>query len=148
MENWRKYLDPEDMTLEEQMERIIELLAIALRRSIAEEEDRLKKGVVLTEKVEDVPSISNVSQDKLVLEAPSKGRIPFGEQMGGEGREVNKAEVYWIKRIQELSAQGLSSEKIAQQLNQEDQNSKRAGKWIRPTVWRILKRLKEKGVTE
>ena len=115
MENWRKYLDPEDMTSEEQMERIIELLAIALRRLIAEEDEREKKGIVLMEKVEDVPSISNVSQDKLILEAPSSGRIPFGEQIGGEGRVVNKAEIYWIKRIQELSTQGLSSEKIAQQ---------------------------------
>ncbi len=67
--------------------------------------------------------------------------------MGAEGRETNEDEMRWIKRIWELKAQGLSSEKIAQQLNREDQTSKRAGKWSRPTVWRILKRIKEKGIT-
>lgn len=141
---WRRYLDPEDLTPEERLQRLTELLAVAVRRLAMEEEERKKKGLPPMEKAEDDQT---VLQDKFILEAPDKGRIPFGEMMGPEGREINEEEIHWIKRILELSRQGLSSEKIAQQLNREDHASKRAGKWFRPTVWRILKKLKEKGVT-
>ncbi len=66
---WRKYLDPEDMTPEEQMERVIELLAAALRRLAMEEEERRKKGLSPMEKAEDKTD----AQDQLNLEAPDKG---------------------------------------------------------------------------
>lgn len=122
MENWRKFLDPEDMTPMERMERIVELLATAAAR---EEKEKTK------------PDISDSSSQTETVHAPSaKGRIPFGQEVGEIGR------------IQELTAQGWSSEKIAKQLNLEDHESKRSGKWYRTAVWRILKRLKKKGVTE
>ena len=139
--SWRKHLDPEDMTADEIYERVVDLLVAGLLRLILEEEGN-KKGPAIdmaTEKVEDnFPVLPAPSETKLILESIVRGRIPFGH--GGEA--------FWIKRIQELNGQGFSSEKIAKQLNQEDHESKRAGKWSRTAVWRILKRLKEKGVTE
>ena len=68
--------------------------------------------------------------------------------MSHEGLVENEIEMFLIRRIQELAEQGHSTEKIARQLNQEDHVSKRAGKWSRTAVWRILKRLKEKSVTK
>lgn len=60
----------------------------------------------------------------------------------------NPTEEYWIAQIRRLSAEGLSSEEIARQLNQEDQMSRRAGRWSRTAVWRILRRVGDKGVTK
>ena len=138
MENWRKHLDPEDMTPEERLERVVELLATAVVRLIGEER-----------KEETRPStLASPSQPEIAHAPPTKGRVPFGQEIGGMGRIFNEAEVRWIKRIRELAAQGCSSEKIAKQLNLEDHESKRSGKWSRTAVWRILKRLKGKGVTE
>ncbi len=138
MENWRKYLDPDDITPEEREERVIELLATAVVRLMGDERKEETKPPILVS-----PSQSEIAHAPLV-----KGRIPFGQETGGMGRVFNETETRWIKRIQELAAQGWSSEKIARQLNLEDHESKRAGKWSRTAVWRILKRLKEKGVTE
>ena len=54
----------------------------------------------------------------------------------------------WIRRIQELARQKYSTEKIAQFLNKEDHETKRAGKWSRTAVWRILQRPQKKPVTK
>ena len=119
----------------------MDLLVAGLLRLIIEEEGNKKAPAVgpATEKVEDtLPALPAPSETKLILESIVRGRIPFG----------HGAEAFWIKRIQELNGRRFSSEKIAKQLNQEDHESKRAGKWSRTAVWRILKRLKEKGVTE
>ena len=110
-------------------------------RLIIEEEGNKKAPAIgtVTEKVEDnLPALPAPSETKLILESIVRGRIPFG----------HGTDAFWIKRIQELSKQRLSSEKIAKHLNREDHESKRAGKWSRTAVWRILKRLKEKSVTE
>jgi hypothetical protein len=54
----------------------------------------------------------------------------------------------WVRRIQELASQKLSTEKIARHLNEEDHETKRAGKWSRTAVWRTLQQLKKKAVTK
>ncbi|MBI2069119.1 MAG: recombinase family protein [Elusimicrobia bacterium] len=138
MENWRKYLDPEDMTPEERLERVIELLATAVARMIRGEGKEETKP----------PTLISPSQPEIANAPSAKGRVPFGQEMGKMGRVFNQAELVWIKRIQELAAQGWSSEKIAKQLNKEDHESNRAGRWSRTAVWRILKKLKQKGVAE
>ena len=138
MENWRKYLDPEDMTPEERLERVVELLATAVVRLVrGEGKEKMKP-----------PTSTSPSQPDVSHAPPAKGRVPFGQEINEMGRIFNEAEVRWIKRIQELTDQGWSSEKIARQLNLEDHESKRSGKWSRTAVWRILKKFKRKGVTE
>lgn len=74
---------------------------------------------------------------------PKCGPIPFGQKLGKNGLEIEENETALIKRICELAKQRWSSEKIAKRLNQEDHQTRRAGKWTRTAVWRILK----KGVT-
>ena len=142
MENWRNYLDPEEMTPEERLERVVELMATGALRLIREEQDVGRTNSISSEKSENIiPTTSNIPIP------PKKGRVPFGERITTAGREVNEVELAWIKRIQELASQGCSSEYIAEKLNEEDHESKRAGKWSRVAVWRILKGLKEKPVT-
>ena len=138
MENWRKHLDPEDMTPEERTERVIELLATAVVRLVRGDGKEEMK----------LPTSENSPQPEMAHALPTKGRVPFGYEMGETGWVVKQTEFFWIKRIQEFATQGWSSEKIAKQLNLEDHKSKRAGRWSRTAVWRILKQLKEKGVTE
>ena len=77
-----------------------------------------------------------------------QGRVPFGFQQNLYGRAIYEPEIKWLQRIHELATQKLSTEKIARLLNKEDLTSKRAGKWSRTAVWRILKRIKKKAVTE
>ena len=138
MENWKKYLDPEDMTPEERTERVVELLATAVVRLILGERKEETK----------LPTSASSAQPEIAHAPPAKGRVPFGQEMSEMGRIFKEAEFRWINRIQQLAAQGRSSEKIARQLNMEDHESKRVGKWSRTAVWRILKRLKGKDVTE
>ena len=138
MEELKKHFDPDEMTPEERMERIVELLAgAAFKLSLNEE------------KKEAEPTTSTTPAQALTLPLPpAKGRIPFGQKISVEGREVNNVEAGWIRRIKELATDGFSSEKIAKQLNQEDHESKRAGKWSRTAVWRILRKTKDKGGTK
>jgi hypothetical protein len=79
---------------------------------------------------------------------PPQGRIPFGFQQNPYGRAIYEPEIKWLERIHKLASQKLSTEKIARLLKKEDLTSKRAGKWSRTAVWRILKRIKKKAVTE
>ncbi|MBI2069488.1 MAG: recombinase family protein [Elusimicrobia bacterium] len=138
MENWRKYLDPEDMTPAERMKCVIELLATAaMRMALDEGKEEIKS-----------PTSTPSSQPGVTHAPIAKGRVPFGQEIDGMGRIFNETELRWIRRIQELATQGWSSEKIAKQLNLEDHESKRAGKWSRTAVWRILKKFKENGVTK
>src|SRR5258708_19672747 len=80
--------------------------------------------------------------------APPQGRVRFGLQQKPYGRAICEAEMRWIERIHELATQGFSTEKIAQLLNKEDRETKRAEKWSRTAVWGILKRFKKKAVTK
>lgn len=124
--------DPDDMTPEERSARVVKLLARAVYRRICEEREKGEAGVpgsTVQSEPEAVPDIC----------PPRTGRIPFG-QSGLDGkRVVNPEEQAWILRVRRWAEEGLSSEAIAKQLNKEDRTSRRAGKWSRVAVWRILK---------
>ena len=124
------------MAPEERFYRLVELLAIGLTRLVQE------VNIPPTDK----PSLSQTVCES--LRPAAKGRIPFGERQSPVGRTIDLLEEHWIKRIGYLSADGLSSEKIAKLLNQEDRESKRSGKWSRTAVWRILQKTKKKVVTK
>lgn len=134
MEKQRLYLDPGDLTPAERLERIVELLAKASYLLAVEEMRRDESEIKKDE--EPAPIISAPTP----MEVKS-GPVPYGQKQMGLDRVVNEVEAKWIKRIQELSKAGLSTEKIAKRLNDEDRQSRRAGKWSRSAVWRILKRL-------
>jgi len=133
----KRHSSPYDwITPEERLRRIIELLATAAVRVVQEES-------VTPTKEPPSPLTTHGS-----LRAPTKGRIPYGEQKTPVGRTINPLEDHWLKRIRALAADSLSSEEIAKRLNLEDRKSKRNGKWSRTTVWRILQKAKKKVVTK
>lgn len=135
MEKKRWYADPGELTPAERLDRIVELLAKASYLLAVEEMKRAKSGIK-----EEEPA--QVISAPTPLELKS-GPVPYGQRQMGLDRVVNEAETKWIKRIQELNKAGLSTEKISKRLNEEDQESQRAGKWSRSAVWRILKRIKK-----
>lgn len=130
MDPYRPRLDPEDMTPDERISRIIELMAVASIR-LATEERALGIDRVAKASVE-----NHASSDKCVKRRP--GPAPFGQIDQGGVRLLNPAEQVWIEKIHKLSAKGLSLQKIADFLNSEDHESRRSGKWSRPIVWRLL----------
>lgn len=77
-----------------------------------------------------------------VSPAPAKirGRIPFGQCLTPEGRQLNMAAIRTIGHIRIHSMAGLSSEKIARCLNDRDFPGPHARKWSRTAVWRVLQR--------
>jgi hypothetical protein len=153
MPYWKKMYD--EMTPEERFRRVVEILSRAsirlLNNQMAEAtgQDAVKSGQAVTasrqvaapDPTEKVDLEHGVLEGHLAL--PQRGRVPFGQKKYGQDRQVNEIELALMKDIQRLAAEGLSSEQIAQWLNQEDKVSKRAGKWSRTAVWRILKSLKE-----
>ena len=111
MENW--HWDPDKLTSEERLARIIELLAKAgVRLALKEKKDRFAQAKE--------PAISLDS----LLPAKS-GPVPFGQKAYGLDRIVDEGEAKWIKRIQELHEKGLSTEKIAKVLNLFQKNDKK-----------------------
>lgn len=129
MEKWRKHLPPEQMTSEEREERIMELLVLASIRMASEQQNK-KDGA---------PVDSIISAAPIPM-YPKRGPVPFGYSWVDGKIIINNEEMKWIHRIKELDSEGLSSEKIAARLHQEDHTSRRAGKWTHVAVWRILKR--------
>jgi hypothetical protein len=143
MERLRVFTDPEDMTPEERLDRIVELLAIASIRLAQKENLNVDSDKQSPETVDDVkPPI----QEHFIPNKP--GRVPFGVEKKDVGRIINQREQKFISRIYELSIGGQSTEKIATELNREDHESKWAGKWNKVTVWRILKRIEIESVTK
>ena len=138
MKKKRKEIGSENITSAELSQRVVEILASAAFRLATEGEK---------ENANSTTSITPTQSEDFSIPM-KRGRIPFGQKLSTEGLVTNGTEMLLIKRIQELAEQGCSSEKIARQLNKEDHQTKRAGRWTRTAVWRILKRLKEKGVTE
>lgn len=136
------YLDPEELTPQERLDRVVELLAKAAYLLAVEEIKKEEAGFKGDEKTD-----ANISAPSPTLLPYKIGPVPYGQRQFGLDRAVDEIEMKWIKRIEELAKSGLSMEKIAKRLNEEDNESKRAGKWRRAAVWRILQRLKEKGVT-
>lgn len=134
MEDWRKYLDPEEMTPTERLERVVKLLAKAASAPDSKKE-------------EGPTTLDGPLEGKGPCIPSTSGPIPFGKKLGDGGLEINEEQFYWIKRIQEWDGLGYSSGKIAKRLNEEDHKTKRAGKWSRTAVWRMLKRINEKGFT-
>jgi|GEM_PF-1093116 len=128
-------LHPEQMTPQERLERLIELLANGVVRAAR------------NKTFDPVGKINPISV-KSTHSLQKKGRIPFGQCKAETGRASNPTEAYWIAQIIRMSAEGFSSGQIAQRLNQEDTMSQRAGRWSRTAVWRILQHLKQTGVTK
>ncbi len=118
----KKYFDPfENMSPKERLDRFVELLALGSVKLIAS-----KKSVMT----------SPMDFDPMPDWDQIRGRFRFGRSI--EDKNM-------IKRIVKMREQGLSTEKIATALNEEDHSSSRQGKWDRSAVWRILKRVKEQG---
>jgi len=147
MPYWKKLID--EMTPDERFRRVVEILTRAsvrlLEKQRAEAAAREKgepvvPGNALTEPEE--RKVLDFTSPEVYEPEPRRGRIPFGQRRDGPRIKENDIEVSLIKDIRRLAAEGLSSEQIAQRLNQEDKVSKRAGKWSRTAVWRILKGLK------
>ena len=138
MKKRQEDFDSESITPAELSQRVVDILASAAVRLLTEG----KKEAI------GPPTSTTPTWNYDCLTLPKRGPIPFGQKLGKNGLEVNENEMVMIKRIQELAKEGWLSEKIAKLLNAEDHETKRAGKWTRTAVWRILKRLKEKGVTE
>src|SRR5258708_7638036 len=132
--NFRSF-DPSVLTSEEYLLRLSELLNRASER-------------ILNQKGNDPVPAEEPSEPLGMRTTAPQGQIPFGFQQNPYGRAVLDSEMKWLERIFELESQNLSTEKIAQCLNEEDRTSKRAGKWSRTAVWRILKRFRTKPVTE
>ncbi|MBI4055564.1 MAG: recombinase family protein [Elusimicrobia bacterium] len=146
--------DPEDMTPEERLQRIVEILSDGVVRLIRKKQEEKACAAAAQPAIADSSTSSCVavaaSEPKKLPESLllKRGRVPFGQRKLGEDRTEHKSEQVWVQRIGELAAKGYSSEKIAQRLNREDRESKRAGKWSRVAVWRILKGLEHRGVTK
>jgi len=144
----------DDMTRQERFQRVVEILSQASLRLLKKQQAKVagqgteipEQSVTAAEQVAVPDPTETVDLESGVFEghlAPSpRGRVPFGQRKCGQGRQVNEIEHSLIMDIQRLAAEGLSSEQIARRLNQEDKVSKRAGKWSRTAVWRILKSLK------
>jgi biotin operon repressor len=150
MDDCRKYLDPDDLTPEERLERIVEILAQGVIRQIQKEKTGENPPPGETQDrqaVENSARAAPTPEEKYIL-GIRPGRVPFGQKLTETGRSLHESEWALIKQIQQLAAEGFSSEKIAKKLKEEDHLSRRAGKWSRTAVWRILQRLKEKGVTK
>ena len=129
-----RILDTSGSTIEECTLRMSEIIEKVRKETIQEEES---------------PAPVKETPEPHGSRMPSpQGRIPFGFQQNPYGRAIFEPELKWIERTHELALQKLSTEKIAGILNREDTTSKRAGKWSRPAVWRILKRLDIKTVTK
>ncbi len=142
MNDWRKHLDPEDMTPEERLRRVVDLLATASIRLATGE--KVPAELNAKDKEATIPA-SGAQSQKIVREI---GRVPFGQKVTERGRAVDATELKWIKRIRELVAEGLSMENIAKRLNAEDHETRRQGKWCGSTVWRLLRRESKKGIAD
>lgn len=143
--SWRS-LDPVEMTPEERMEAVIEILAEAVVRIILE--DRVRGGVQkkIDREYSKPIDLKKLFPEKKRFSPPS--RVPFGYRTEGDQRIKEKSEMELIEKIKELRSLGLSMEKIAKHLNEIDKKSQRAGMWSGSAVWRILKRIDCKGPSE
>lgn len=131
MKKVRPYWDPNELTPEERADRVVELLAEAAVKMADEEKNGIAK-----------PKDAGISGTPTIVVKMQSGPMPFGQEACGLERVESEKEMKWVKRIQELNKAGLSTERIAKRLNEEDQESRRAGKWSRSAVWRILRRLR------
>ena len=153
MPYWKDRID--EMTAEERFNRIVEIMSRAslqlLKKQQAEaagQNPEKPEAAATTDEQAAAPDPTETADlERGVIEgqlAPTpRGRVPFGQRKCRQTRQVNEIELSLMKDIQRLAAEGLSSEQIAQRLNQEDKVSKRAGKWSRTAVWRILKSMKK-----
>ncbi|OGS12952.1 MAG: hypothetical protein A2234_06930 [Elusimicrobia bacterium RIFOXYA2_FULL_58_8] len=151
MPYWKKMID--EMTPEERFNRVVEILTQASLRLLGKQRaeaagqnvEKSWQATTVGEQIVGPPPEEaplDYSSSEVPREPPRRGRVPFGHRKYGEDRQIHEIELSLVKDIQRLAAEGLSSEQIAQRLNQDDKVSKRAGKWSRTAVWRILKRLK------
>ncbi len=155
MPYWKKMYD--EMTAEERFQRIVGIMSRASLRLLKKQQaeasgqgiDKPVLAATASEEVAEPDPMEKVDLAHGVFEGyfapPPRGRVPFGQRKCGQDREIHEVEQSLIKDIQRLAAEGLSSEQIARRLNQEDKVSKRAGKWSRTAVWRMLRNLKAYG---
>lgn len=134
MENHRLLLDPDEMTPEERFNEILDLLAKASVR-LAEKERNMPPKEIAS------PEVTDKTE---VLFFPTKGRMPFGLKKVGRHRLPHEEEIFCMRRIRELTAEGRSLEDVAKHLNKEDTKTRYAGRWTRFAVWEIQKRLESK----
>ncbi len=145
MPYWKKLID--EMTSDERFRRVVEILTRAsvrlLEKQRAETAAREKgepvvPGNALTEPEESKKL--DFTAPEIYEPEPRRGRIPFGRRRDGPRIKGNEIEMSLIKDIQRLAAEGLSSEQIAQRLNQEDKVSKRVGLASPPLFLQRLRR--------
>ncbi len=128
--------NPDDMTPEERLDRIVEILAEASVRLFYKQQGKAAE-----------PAGPPIPDTPAQVYCPTKlGRLPFGQKEFEGLRVESPDEAALVKRIYELAREGLSSEAIAKRLNQEDKTSKRSGRWSRVAVWRILRRQQKRAL--
>jgi hypothetical protein len=140
MSYWKERID--EMTPDERFKRVVEILTKASVRLLEKQRAAAEGAEPTPEPESPEKQPLDFTSPEVPLEPPCRGRVPFGQRKSGEDRKIHEFELSLIRDIQQLAAEGLSSEQIAQWLNQEDKVSKRAGKWSRTAVWRIQKSLK------
>lgn len=133
----RMYIEPRELTPKERLDRVIKLLAEAAYSLAVEEIKKQESGIMGEEKLEPVISAPIPLQLK-------SGPVPFGQKKMGLDRVVDECEVCWIRRVQELKEAGMSNEKIAKRLNEEDKESRLAGRWYANAVLYILRRVENR----
>jgi hypothetical protein len=142
MNTSRKYFDSDEMTPPERFHRVVKLLASACLKLLNENlQQEIQIPTTLKNKEpRPIHSISTIHR--------KPGPIPFGKKMQGLELGSNLVEESCIRRILDLHIKKYSNETIARILNKEDHETKRAGKWTRTAVWRILKERQPRGVTD
>ena len=73
----------------------------------------------------------------------SLGGIPYGYERVNGQLVTNKQEKAGLRKMRRLRRKGLSYDKIAQRLNQDDTPTKKGGKWYATTVSNALNRPKK-----
>ena len=120
----------DDMTPDERMEKVITILAEAVVKvAMKQQQDGIQ-----------TPSLETLKARLFDRKFQRSGIAPFGYRKENGKLITNPPEMVWINKIKKLEIEGLSTGKIARQLNAEDHSTKWAGKWDRSKVWRILRR--------
>ena len=141
----KNWMDPDEMTPDERWDEILNLLAKAVVRLTEKEKAAGIKPPPKTSVPKDaIPMLNHLQmKNEFYIPQPKRGRMPFGEKPKGAGtREENLTEQSWMRKILEWSKEGKSLSKIMKRLNEEDRETRYAGKWDRAKVWWVLKRAK------
>jgi hypothetical protein len=113
--------------------RISVMISAEASRILSEEAKRLdqSKGNVLS----DIITNCHKQRNQYISGNTRKTKAPRMAE-AGEGKPYDKAAA--VKRITELSAQGMSHREIAEKLDAENIPSARGGKWNRGTIAKMI----------